>query len=392
MSHKWIVGALFGAGLALAASPASAVDFKGFVRCMEAAGLHGLTYLGGAKAVGETVVIDGLGFDLGPTMIILEGQFTFAGITMLPDGSYRVASITAPEIVFRDQSTGTATATLNDLSFTGAVVPGKAGAEDRFHPTALRTGMVTWLEFPLTADAFSMVIQPTYAEEDIADLAMSMGARSLTLHLPDEPTHSGDMIGTLSALRVDELTLDIDESFTWQNDGTLNYSSRTGLGQFGTSQTELVINGLTQAKLDELLPLWTAALASNWQDANAQEALVNALLGLSIEAGGIRYDAGRLFPQLLNYLAISQGGRKALAAQLEQFIMADIDALAIPPLAALVRQALRTFLAEPYSLEIRLDPPAPVTFISLSAAAMIDKAGFMPLLGLTVTANEPPRP
>jgi hypothetical protein len=58
----------------------------------------------------------------------------------------------------------------------------------------------------------------------------------------------------------------------------------------------------------------------------------------------------------------------------------------------LVRSALRAFLAEPSSLEVRIDPAAPVTFISLAAAAMTNKAGVVPMLGLTATANEPRPP
>lgn len=389
MSHKQILGVLLGAGLALAAIPASAIDVEAFAQRVETAGVGGLTYLGRARAVGEDVVVNNVGVKFGDTTYVFEGQFTFAGITMQPDRGYVVDSITAPEIVLRDTSTRVVTAKLNDFSLTGFVVPGKSGPDGRPHLSALHTGPFTWREIPMNVDAFSIEFEPTFANEAVTSVAMSAAVEGMTISLPDVPRESDAIARTLVALGVHELAFDFSGSIVWQDDGLLTYAEHSDFGEFGASQTEVVVSGFTRDKMVELAAFFAAAQEGT---PDVDLASINALIGVAINDASYRVDAGPLFHDVIEYLREERGGSHAFLADVENAVMTEIESLDIPPLTALVRPALRTFLAEPSSLEARIDPSAPVTFISLTAAAMVNKAGLVPLLGLTVAANEPPRP
>lgn len=388
MSHKQMVGAWLGAALALAAVPASAIDVDAFTRRVETAGVGGLTYLGRARAVGEDVVVDSVGVEFGDTTYVFEGQFTFAGIAMQPDRGYVVDSVTAPEIVLRDTSTRVVTAKLSDFSLTGFVVPGKSGPDGAPHLSTLHTGPFTWREIPLSVDAFSIEFEPTFANEAVTSVTMSAAVEGMRVSLPEVPRESDAFTKTLVALEVDELTFDISGSMVWQDDGLLTYTEHIGFGEFGASHTEVVVSGLTRDKMVELATFFAAAQEGS-SDANL--ASINALVGVAINGASFRVEAGPLLHDVIEYLDDEQGGNHALVADFEEAVMTEVEALDIPPVAALVRPALRAFLAQPSSLEARIDPAAPVTFISLAAAAMTNKAGIAPLLGLTITANEPPR-
>lgn len=391
MSQKQLLGVVLGTSLAFIASPAFAVDVDAFVTRIETAGVGGLTYLGRARAAGEAVVVDNVGVKFGDTTLLLEGQFTFSGITMQPDGGYVVDSITAPEIVLRDNSTRVVTAKLNDFSFTGYVVPGKSGPDGTLRPLALHTGLFTWREVPMTVDAFSIEIEPTFANEAVTGVAVSAAVKGMTVNLPDVPRESDAFAKTLVALGVDKLTFDFSDSLVWRDTGLLTYSSQTGLGEFGEARTEIVANGVTRAKLEDISMAWITAQTDDPLNARASTAWADPILGLAIGEASFRYDAGPLLPQLLDYLGTELGGRDAVSTVVESAIMTEVENLGLPALDALVRPGLRAFLAEPSSLEARIDPPAPTTFISLSAATMTNKAGIVPLLGLSITANEPPR-
>lgn len=147
MSQKQILRMLCGTSLALAAQPALAVDVDDFVRRIEASRSN-LIYLGDARVAGDSVIVDGVSFRDGVSDILLDGQFTFAGITGQPDSGYRIDSIVAPKIVFRDQATDVAFATLKGLSLEGYVVPGESNPI--IYPVHLHTERFTWLDSPLT--------------------------------------------------------------------------------------------------------------------------------------------------------------------------------------------------------------------------------------------------
>ncbi|QDZ12678.1 hypothetical protein [Devosia ginsengisoli] len=390
MSQKQILGVLFGVSLALTGNAAFALDVDAFVRSIETAGVGGLTYLGRARAAGEAVVVDNVGVELGDTTFLLEGQFTFAGITMQPDGGYVVETISAPEIVLRDTSTRVVTARLNDFSLTGYVVPGESGSDGTFPSFAIDAGLFTWRDVPMmVVEGFSIGIEPTFANEALTGVALSAAVRGLTFNLTDFPPRSDTFAKMLVALDVDELALDLSDSIVWQDSGLVTYINHTGFGEFGASRTELVVSGLTQDKVEKYIAFMAAAEQGS---PDIAQALVSALIGVVIDDASIRIDAGPLLKEVIDYLADERGDRDTVLAEAEQAGMTVIETLDVPELAAQARPALRAFLAEPSSLEARINPPAPVTLISLMVAAAVAKTGIVPLLGPTFTANEPLRP
>lgn len=386
MSHKQMVGAWLGAALALAAVPASAIDVDAFAQRIEDAGVLGVTYLGGARSAGEAVVARSVGVTLGDTTYVFEGQFTFAGIAMLPDGGYVVESITAPEIVLRDFSTQVVTAKLNDFSLTGYVVPGVSSADGTFPSFALHAGLFTWRYFAMRPiGGLSIEIEPTFTNEALTALAVSASVQGMTIDLQDGSQEPDTLVETLVALEVDELPFDYSDSIVWKDSGLVTYTNHTGVGELGASQTEVVASGLTRDKVDKLIAVQKAG-------PDIVQAVTSALIGIVIDDASFRIEAGPLLKESIDYLADERGDRDAVLAEAEQAGMAVMETLDVPGLAALVRPALHAFLADPSSLEARIDPPAPVTLISLMFAATAAKTAIVPLLGPTVTANGPPPP
>jgi hypothetical protein len=380
MSHKQMVGAWLGAALALAAVPASAIDAEAFAQRVETAGVGGLTYLGRARAAGEDVIVNNVGVKFGDTTYVFEGQFTFSGIAMQPDGGYVVESITAPEIVLHDTSTRVLTAKVNDFSLTGYEVPGGEG--ETFPALALHAGLFTWRYFAMRPiGGLSIEIEPTFVNETLSALAVSATVEGMTFDLQDVTGEPNSLV----ALDVDELPLDYRDSIVWKDSGLVTYTNHTNAGELGASQTEVVVSGLTRDKVEKLIAVQKAG-------PDILQAATSALIGIVIDDASFRIEAGPLLKEVIDYLANERGDRDAVLAEAEQAGMTVIEALDAPALAALVRPALRAFLAEPSSLEARIDPPAPVTLISLMFAAMAAKTTIVPLLGPTITANEPPPP
>lgn len=79
-------------------------------------------------------------------------------------------------------------------------------------------------------------------------------------------------------------------------------------------------------------------------------------------------------------------------AEIESYLMAVVNQRGIAELSSLVRPALHEFLEQPSSLEMRFAPETPVSLIAFSVASNMNPAGLISLLGVTVAANEPPRP
>lgn len=185
-----------------------------------------------------------------------------------------------------------------------------------------------------------------------------------------------------------ELAFDFSESYLWHDDGRLTYSNQTRLADFGEARLNFAVNGLTLDRIEDIALAWTTAQIKD--DPRAITAWADPILGLSIEEASFRYDAGPLFPKFLDHLGVT-GDRDALNAVIEGAIMTQVEAFDLPAVTVMVRPTLRAFLAEPSSLEVRIDPPAPVTLMSVSAAMMLDKAGIVRLIGLSIDANNPPR-
>lgn len=387
MSQKQILRMLCGTSLALAAQPALAVDVDDFVRRIEASRSN-LIYLGDARVAGDSVIVDGVSFRDGVSDILLDGQFTFAGITSKPNSGYRIDSIVAPKIVFRDQATDVAFATLKGLSLEGYVVPGETSPDWTIFPISLHTGRFSWLDLPVTVESSAFALEPTITDDTIASVAFSVGINGLSVEMPDDPPQSDALAGTLGALGVHELAFDFSESYLWQNNSRLTYSSQIRLADFGETRLKFAVNGLTQARIEDIATAWITAQIN---DPRGGTAWADPFLGLSIEEASFRYDAGPLLSQVLDHLGSEPGGRDALVSAVEDAIMTQVEAFDLPAVTVMVRPTLRAFLAEPSSLEVRIDPPTPVTVMSVTAATMLDKAGIVRLLGLTIDANNPPR-
>ena len=389
--RKWICRATLLATLTVVA-PCQAwaidIDLDDFVsRFNSPAGLN----LGPISVVGEKVLVDGMTYQLDGSLIVLDGQFTFMGIVAQPDGGYLIDGMTAPDVVVRDAETREENLSLKDLAVSGYVVVGKPGWPTSITPMALSTGAVftDWLGVPLTAGGVSMSLEPTFTGNDVSALTAEWAAEAIVLDLTTEAgvqTIAGQILADMD---VDILTMDFGQSFVWSDDGGVALSARFAMRDLGAIQFIQHFNGMTRNKVRELMA--SLATASE-QSGTIDMSFLAMAVGMTIKDSAVRYDDNSLLPKIIDYMALNLGGRERAVAEIESYLMAVVNQRGIAELSSLVRPALHEFLEQPSSLEMRFAPETPVSLIAFSVASNMNPAGLISLLGVTVAANEPPRP
>jgi len=380
---------LAASGLLFLVTTASALDVDAFVRRFEVSHADEATYslaLGSVTSVGETLVVDGMTFRYDGDTTLLDGLFTFSGIAIQPNRGYLVDSITAPEIAFRDGASGLASATLKDVRLTGFTVPGKPGSEVLIVPMTFRAGPFELLSGgpEIRIGAMSWEFVPRLAGNDLVSLTFSGAVETAEVVLPESA-----LTVALAAMGVETIAFDYSDSFTWDDTGLFRVETSLEMDDLGSLAATTSFSGLTKAKLEQ----FQVAMDSLQGEAgDPAMAWMVAMVDLAIDNAELRYEDASLIGRLTDYLATTQGGREAAIAQIEAAIMEPLEALDIAPLTALIRPALREFLEEPSSLTLWLRPEVPTSLVSLQVAAMVNKAGLIPLLGIGVTANQPRSP
>lgn len=364
------------------------IDLDDFVsRFNSPSGLN----LGPTSVVGEKVLVDGMTYHLGDSVIVLDGQFTFMGIVAQPDGGYLIDAITAPDVIVRDPATHEENLSLKDIALSGYAVAGKPGWPTSITPMAFSTGAVftDWLGVPLTVRGISMSLDPTFTGDDVSALTAEWAADAIVLDLTTEAGVQTIAGQVLADMDVDILTMDFGQSFVWSDDGRVALSARFAMRDLGAIQFIQHFDGMTRNKVRELM----ASLATASEQSGAIDmAFLAMAVGMTIKDSAVRYDDNSLLPKTIDYMALNLGGRERAVAEIERYLMAVVDQRGIAELSSLVRPALHEFLEQPSSLEMRFAPETPVSLIAFSVASNMNPAGLISLLGLTVAANEPPRP
>ena len=121
---------------------------------------------------------------------------------------------------------------------------------------------------------------------------------------------------------------------------------------------------------------------------NSGMAMMGILAQLSIESASISFEDDSLTEKLLDYYGKQYGMTpEQVADAAVQSVQAVAASLQNPDFQNEVTEAVRTFLADPQSIEIAIDPQAPIPAMQVMGAVMGAPQTLPQVLSLSVTAN-----
>jgi len=384
------------------AHPAMAQDADDFAAKLAAAyGAVGYSLEFGPSTVdGTTISYDGLTVSLpayGVTAeapIKLDTVLTFKGVEEYDDGSYTAESLSIPDVNIDEDGVKVAA---KALSVNGIYVPASADG-----------GMMTVMQMVAGFNAGPITV--SMADKEIFSVA------SITSHSDFTPEQGGETVDAIKgsmkiegikadlstvteaepramidALGINTITGSATQSFDWtMADGRIVSPMTVTLDNLGKIGFTIDISGYTAALMDEMMASQAdlATLTEEERNAKEQQAALEMASKLSISGLSVRYDDASLAGKLLDVFAKQQGAtRTDFVAGLKMIVPALLSQSPTPALNEQAAAAVKTFLDDPKSLEISINPGRAVGFMELAAGAQ-DPNAVVDLLKVKITANE----
>jgi len=398
------------AGVATAAlmQPAMALDAQAFInRVTDVYGQVGYNFtFGPATLDGDTVTVDGVtvSFSNVPEVgepMTFDTELTFTGVVELPDGGYTAQSLVIPDIDAEIAAEPAGHITLSDILIEDLYVPGgdKVSAQAMFQLVGtMSTGALN-----LTRDGADFLridsmeagstFTPEQGTEALTELTSHLAINGLWLDLTTIKAEDPDAAVIIDGLGLESVSGDITQSLSWSMaDGHMVIDEFLfDFDELGSINLVADVTGLTPAMLDKLYAMQAQSMSSEPASSEAQAAQMMAgmemLQGISLVGASVRYDDASLAGRILDFYAKEQGIERAQFVEALKAMLPDMLAgTGIPALNALVVPPVSTFLDDPQSLEIKLQPASPTTLLVLTAAAS-NPAGLISALGLAITAN-----
>jgi hypothetical protein len=384
-------------------SPVLAQDADDFAAKLAAAyGAAGYTLEFGPSTVdGDTYSYDGVTVSIPPTGTTpvepfkIDTVLTFTGVAEQDDGSYFADSLTVPDVDFEADGNKVVA---KDLSIDSIYVP--ATADEGFATVlqlfaGLNTGPISVTSagkevFSIASIASTTEFAPeqgTDALESLKTTATVSGIKAdLSLVTEAEPR------AMIDALGINTITGSAVETIDWtMADGRMNVSEASlTLDNLAKLNFKFDLSGYTPALFDQMMKSQAemAALSEEERAAKEQQFGMEMLSKLSLSGLSIRYDDASLAGKLLDTFAKQQGATRADFVQgLKMIVPAMVAQSGSPALNDQVTAAATTFLDDPKSLEVSVNPGRTVGFMELMAGAQ-DPNALVDMLKVKVTANE----
>ena len=356
-----------------------------------------------ATANGNNLVFDGItltvppGSDAGST-VQLPAKLTFTGVAEQPDGSYTADSLTVPDV---DYSFEGGTLTVKSIALKNLYVPGSASptvvdSVRLFGAASAGPIALTMHGTPaFTIDGFSVTttFKPSQTAADLESIDSTGSTSGMKLDMTGMDDAEG--LAQAKALGLETMTGKVLENGGWTlKDGHIAISEVSiDIDKVGKLKFATDITGYTPAFLQALntaLQTLTAGGSDSAAQGQQTAALLAASQALFLNGLSLRYDDASITGRLLDYVADQQKvTRPALIEQVVASLAAQADSAdAAPPgLVKTMQAAVRAFLNDPHSFEVKLAPPAPLGVMTIMAAAM-QPDNLVAQLGLKVLVND----
>ncbi|MBC8128764.1 MAG: hypothetical protein H7Y08_00410 [Rhizobiaceae bacterium] len=387
-SHRIVAGlalVLFGSSAAQAADAQAFGD-----RLKEIAAKSGVPMaFTAAEAEGENVVLTGVTLGTAPDTAEV-GDLTFETVTGSNAEGWRVATV--PFEDFSKTEDGKQ-ANVTGMVLEGLQIAGSQGAstlpgETQFFFDKAAVESVSVSEGG--KDIFSLS-----GTEFTNSVASGSGTIASTFNM-------GDFAVDFAALPADETTKAMQEIGYPQLSGTgsmeMTWNPQSGelvldplaisVENAGDFSIDYQINGYTPAFAKSLAEIQEQMAANPDAAQSSGMAIIGLVSQLSVASLSIDFTDASLTPKLLDYYAKQQGQtRDELVAGLTGMMPMVLASLQNPEFQAQVTSAVETFLKDPKSLSVSIDPDAPVAATQIIGAAMGAPQTLPTVLQLEVTAN-----
>jgi hypothetical protein len=369
------------AALLVSASAALALDANDFASKLTkqyAAGSAAKLVLGAATVNGNDVTF--AGFTITPKddkPVEVKTPLTFHNVAEGGDGSYTADSLTVPDVDYTDEGIefSAKNIVLSHLYVGNAPAPDPLQSSRAFGGLSVGPITVSKGGAPMASIAQITVnnsFKPSQTDAQLTGIESNGTASGLSVDLTK--IDDADAKAQAEAFGVTQLNGKIAETASWSMpDGHLKISEMSvGFDELGKLSLAVDVTGYTPALVQALSTAGQAMSASDNSGQAATMQLMAAAQKLFVNNVSLRFDDASLTSKMIDFYA-KQAGVPADA--FTQGLIASAGAMSsgmgLPPaLAGLAQAAVVAYLQNPKSLEIRLQPAAPVGVLDFMAAAM----------------------
>jgi hypothetical protein len=361
---------------------------------------------GAATTNGSTITYDGLDMTFTGTgtpaySYKLGSKLTFSGVKAGTDGSYTADSLTLPDMDFKVEDTEVSIKNIafNHIYLPATKTPGMVDMAELIGDATIGPITVTASGAKAaTIDQVTLKNAFTPAQGDAALSAIVANAVASGINVDLTAAKDPDSVAQAKALNLSTITGKGVEAFSWSlKDGHLNANEISlGFDNIGKIKFAFDITGYTPALLETLIGAEKSLASSGAgaaDDSGKQTALLlGSLQSVFLNSVSLRYDDASITNKLLDYTAKQQNTTKD--ALIDQIVMGAGGAMnqgasgtAPDPMTLLSQAALRAFLNNPQSIEVKLAPKTPLGVLGIVGAAMAPDS-LADQIGLQVLVND----
>lgn len=356
---------------------------------------------------GSTITYDGLDITIagigGPVLSYkLDSKFTFSGVKAGADGSYTADSLTLPDMNFKIEETDVS---IKNIVFNRIYLPATKTPNIVDMAELIGDGSVGPITVTVsgnkavTVDQVTLknVFTPAQGDKALSAIAANAAATGITIDMT--AAKDPDSVAQAKALGLTTITGKGTENFAWSlADGHMNASEISAdFDKVGKIKLAFDLTGYTPALLETLMSaeksMAQSGGAASSDDTGKQTALLlGSLQSVFLNSISLRYDDASITNRLLDYTAKQQNMTKG--ALIDQIVGGAGGAMsqgasggAPDQMTLLSQAALRAFLNNPQSIEVKLAPKAPLGILGIVGAAMAPDS-LVDQIGLQVLVND----
>ena len=344
-----------------------------------------------ASMNGDAIVMEGVRADFGHMDRQVEiGAVVLDGVAETDDGAFTVETVSLPDYSF--ERSGVKLSVIG-TSFSNLVLPPE-GAEKTLRSiiwphTGLSLASINIAG--LDGEFFTMANfdVTTNVSNDGGQIEHSMSIENFTLNfaaLPEPET--GAAFATLAALGYSVVEGSYDSYATWNpDDGRTVSRMAIDVKDAGTLDFNFDIAGYTM-EFNESLQTMQKQMIEEGENEDAEAVMLALMRQLTVHSAKIRFDDNSLTNRVLEFIAAQQGMKPSdIVNQVKAILPFALAQLNDPKFAAEITAAVSTYLDDPRSIKISVEPGAPLPIATLIAGARSAPEQLPNQLGVKVTAN-----
>ncbi len=350
---------------------------------------------GSAVAQGDTIVLSDIiipAMDSKRAAELLDRTLTFVGVRETPEGGYRAESATFDDLDYTGDGVNLV---VSNVIFTDIQIAAEPGA-DVLETMLLYRGMSAG-PMSVTIEGnkvFSIDSIIVDVEHDEAGSIYSSSYAIAGIYGDLSKIEDDEATDFLEAFGLSELNARMDGSAVWYlDDGRMDIAeSSVTIENIGKLNLAIDIGGYTLALLEQIQEtskeMASMDPSSSEYEARSMQMMMGMVSDLTLNSASIRFDDDSLTNKFIEFIMEEEGiTRKEFISGVANMAPDMLAILGDPELEQRIARAVSTYLKDPQSLEVSVNPDEGVQFLVLGAG-MANPAVALELLNLEVTANE----